>query len=332
MQKNPLISVIMPVYNGEKYLREAIESILNQTYTDFEFIILNDGSTDTTEEIILSYDDPRMVYVKNEKNLQIVKTLNKGIALAKGKYVARMDADDLSFPERFEVQIKFLEKNKDIDICGTYIKFFGKKYGIQKYPTSHEEIKVNLLFNAALAHPSVMARRSFFIENAYEENYNKAEDYALWVKTIDKYRFANIPSVLLAYRNHEYQTDKNYQVGKANKSRAIMLALFGDDITQQDLFILHKIATYQYVPTKRVEKLYFKLLDSNLQKKIYDQVLLGTELFKRYRSMMDAHTNKGLKHFFDFFTSALNSLDSPMLKYQLKFFIKCLLRYSSEQQ
>jgi len=115
----PAVSVVMPVYNGEKYLRESIDSILNQTYTDYEFIIVNDGSNDKTEEIILSYNDNRIRYIKNEKNLQIVKSLNRGIELAKGRYIARMDADDISLPRRFEKQITFMENNLEIGVCGT---------------------------------------------------------------------------------------------------------------------------------------------------------------------------------------------------------------------
>ena len=107
----PLVSVLMAVYNGEKYLLEAIESILNQTYTNFEFLIINDGSTDSTEEIILSYSDQRIRYIKNEQNLKLIASLNKGLDLAKGKYIARMDADDISLPDRLEKQVNFLERN-----------------------------------------------------------------------------------------------------------------------------------------------------------------------------------------------------------------------------
>lgn len=156
-----MISVVMPVYNGEKYLREAIDSILNQTCTDFEFIILNDASTDETEEIILSYDDPRITYARNETNLQIANTLNKGIALAKGKYIARMDADDISLPERFERQIKFMEDNPDIDVCGCSMKTFGMQNVIYRVPKTHDEIMVKLLCGFALAHPTIMGKRSF---------------------------------------------------------------------------------------------------------------------------------------------------------------------------
>ena len=117
----PVISVIMPVYNTkEKFLREAVESILNQTFTDFEFIIINDGSDSITEDIILSYKDLRIKYLKNEQNLGIVQSLNKAVKTAKGKYIARMDADDISMPHRLEKQYEFMENHPQCGVCGTY--------------------------------------------------------------------------------------------------------------------------------------------------------------------------------------------------------------------
>ena len=120
------ISVLMPAYNAEKYIGEAIESILNQTYKDFEFIIINDGSIDRTEDIILSYDDPRIIYLKNKENSGIVASLNNGLKQAKGQYVARMDADDISLPTRFEKQLQYMESNQHIFVLGTSLILFGE--------------------------------------------------------------------------------------------------------------------------------------------------------------------------------------------------------------
>src|SRR4051812_30773328 len=128
--KNPKISVVMPVLNGEKYLREATESILNQTFKDFEFIIINDGSTDRTEEIIQSFADPRIVYIKNEKNVGLSRVFNQGIRAAQGTYIARMDADDISLLHRFEKELEYLENNPKIDIVGSAMMIIdaeGKK-------------------------------------------------------------------------------------------------------------------------------------------------------------------------------------------------------------
>ena len=224
-----MISVIMPVYNGEKYLRDAIESILNQTYTDFEFIILNDGSTDKTEEIILSYDDQRIVYVKNTTNLQISKTLNKGIDLAKGKYIARMDADDISLLERFERQIEFMEKYTEVGICGTYIETFDEEKSVWRVPLSHRDILCRMIFDSCLMHPSVMMRKSVLdmLPIVYREEFNKAEDYDLWVRLALLTNFANLKEVLLKYRIRNIRDNrkqyKNEQAQKANIIRGNLI-------------------------------------------------------------------------------------------------------------
>lgn len=148
---NELISVILPVYNGEKYLKEAIESILNQTYTNFEFIIIDDGSKDSSLEIIKEYEkeDERIVAVSRE-NKGLIATLNEGIEKAKGKYIARMDQDDISLPNRFEEQLKIMENDKEIVVCGSWINVFGenRKEKISKYFQYDKEIKANLIMSS----------------------------------------------------------------------------------------------------------------------------------------------------------------------------------------
>jgi len=204
----PMISVLMPVFNGEKYLREAIESILNQTYGDFEFIILNDGSTDKTEEIIVSYDDPRIVYVKNEENLGIVGTLNKGISLAKGKYIARMDADDISLPNRFEKQIAFLEQHLECSVVFSTVLSVNSKGELllMQWQDDREciaegEIKKALPKKNVLAHPAAMARSEVFKAYHYDGRSKHAEDYNLWLRLVSEgYRLCKVVEPLLKYR------------------------------------------------------------------------------------------------------------------------------------
>lgn len=217
----PLVSVIMPVYNGAKYLREAIDSILSQTLNDFELIIINDGSTDESETIIQSYSDPRIVYLKNEINSKICVTLNKGLNAARGKYIARMDCDDIAVPERLAVQSKYLEKHNDIGIVGSDIIVFGK--GITEYrfnyPSDKDECKAGLLFFTCFAHPAVMMKseiiRKFQIQ--YNEEYLGLEDYELWWRLSGYCEVANIRQPLLRYRKHYAQETQN--VSKETKSK-----------------------------------------------------------------------------------------------------------------
>lgn len=196
-----MISVIMPVYNTEEYLAEAIESVLNQTYGDFEFIIINDGSVDSSLEIIEDYmrQDGRIVCI-NKENGGVASALNEGLRAAKGKYIVRMDSDDVSYPDRFEKLVSFMEKNSQVDICGSWALENGKK--IMKTPVNNEEIKLYMLFFSPFIHPTVIIRKSFLDKNKLEYNRVVAEDYDLWVRCVNIATFANIPEGLLMYRVH----------------------------------------------------------------------------------------------------------------------------------
>lgn len=224
------ISALMPVYNTEEeYLRESIESILNQTFTDFEFIVINDGSTNNSEDVILSYKDNRIKYVKNEHNLGLIKTLNKGLELAQGEYIARMDADDISLPERFEKQIKFLEENTHIGVLGTWYEWFPKQRVMESF-AENENIKECLLtMHNEIGHPTVMLRKSVVDEFniRYDENALYVEDYALWLSLVDKVGFANIPEVLLKYRRHSNSICKNNEIKQNLNCQKIMFEAQG---------------------------------------------------------------------------------------------------------
>lgn len=201
----PKISVVMSVYNGEKFLKESVSSILNQTYRDFEFIIIDDGSTDSSLEILRDFkkEDSRIKLVSRE-NKGLTRSLNEGIKLAQGEYIARMDSDDISMPERFEKQIAFLEKNKDIALCGTWainIDENGNEIGKYKTPIMSKEIKKTILFHNPFIHPSVMIRKEI-INNigVYNEKIKYAQDYEYWLRVIKKNKVANLDDFLLKYR------------------------------------------------------------------------------------------------------------------------------------
>ncbi len=206
-----MVSVLMPVYNGEKHLRDAINSILNQTYTNFEFIIINDGSTDSSKEIILSYNDPRIVYVENEKNMGLSATLNKGIDLCTAEYIARMDCDDIAKESRFAKQVAFLDANTDVGIVGSFVKVIGSSI-IYRFPLKTEEIKVELLLRSVLQHPSVMIRKSLLnqFDLRYDINYRYSQDYDLWARAVQYFPIYNLEEILLEYREHEQQMGATY--------------------------------------------------------------------------------------------------------------------------
>ena len=208
----PKVSVILPAYNAEKYIKEAIDSIWSQTFRDFELIVINDCSKDSTEKIILSYNDPRLVYVKNEENLGVAGTLNKGLKLAKGQYIARMDADDISLPQRFEKQVAYLDSHGQVAVLGTGIQHFGEGIPTKCWVLSHnpEQMKIDLLFACGLAHPSIMMRTDVIRAlGGYDMAFEGLEDYELWCRVAQEHQVTTLPEVLFRYRVHPGQVTKN---------------------------------------------------------------------------------------------------------------------------
>jgi len=205
--KIPELSVLMSVYNDSRYISEAINSILNQSFQDFELVIMNDGSTDTTEEIILSFNSPKIKYVASNDNKGLAVRLNEGIQHCKGNYIARMDADDISLPNRFELQVAFLKRHKEYVLVGSaYYKIVDEdNKGIRKQVPEYSKLKTKLLFGNNIAHPSVMFNKKIWLESNsfYDETYRYAQDYELWTRLILKYKMANLKEPLILYRRYE---------------------------------------------------------------------------------------------------------------------------------
>ena len=212
MNKNicgPAVSVLMSVYNGEDYLVSAVDSVLGQTYRDFEFIIIDDASTDSTADILNMFakKDNRIRFIKNKYNIGLTKSLNNGLKLARGRYIARMDADDISLPQRFEKQIDFLEQNRNVLLCGAYFDSIPssckKKSDIRHLPP--EEVYVNLFFENCIPHPSITMRREVFEKYNlfYDESLRYTQDYEYWTRIAEVGDIVKYPEVLLEYRFHE---------------------------------------------------------------------------------------------------------------------------------
>ena len=202
--KSPKISVLMPVYNAEKFLKEAIDSILNQTFKDFEFLIINDASTDNSKKISLFYKDPRIKYFENKKNLGVAKTLNKGLRLAKGKYIARMDADDISLPNRFKLQYEKLKIDRNLVIIFSdfdWVNEKGNYHSTYRLASSPEEIFYELQFRNCLGHPTVIFNKEIIVNEfgGYDEKY-EAEDNDLWLRVSKKYKIVKLNKVLMKVR------------------------------------------------------------------------------------------------------------------------------------
>lgn len=192
------ISVILSVRN-QKYLTDAVKSILNQTYRNFEFIIVNDGPIS-----LIIPKDPRILIINNHKNLGLTKSLNKGLKKAKGEYIARIDADDISYPNRFEEQISYLEKNPNIALVGSWVNLINdnnKLIKLKKLPTSYHQIKSNLIKANQFYHPTLMIRKNVLDKlGFYDEKFVYSQDYELVLRIASKYPVSNISKPLLDYR------------------------------------------------------------------------------------------------------------------------------------
>lgn len=227
-----LISIILPCYNAERFLKECIESILTQTYKNWELIIIDDGSKDATSRIIQSFKDSRIRYFKNNKNLGIVKSLNKGIKNAQGKYIARIDADDKMRPDRLYKQIHFLSKNLEYAIVGSthcIINEHGFVKSYYSYPQSNEEVQFFKNFINPFSHPSVMIRKEIFNEFSYNLDFPYCEDYNLWFNILEKYKGYNLPEALTEYRIH----GDNISIQKSKQQKENTIALIVDNLEKQ---------------------------------------------------------------------------------------------------
>lgn len=264
--QNPLVTVFIPVYNCEDYIGECLDSILGQTYENIEVLLVNDGSTDRSVEVINAYSDPRIRLIENEKNMGIPYTRNVGLEEAKGQYMAIMDSDDIAMPNRVEKQVKFMEQNPDIDAVGTYyIKFIGNKtQKITTKFTSPEEVKAMLLFFDPIANPSSMVRLESL--KKYNLKYNPdhfvSQDYGLWAQLSKYGKLAIMPEFLLKYRfGHENITKKSKR-DKAEKRKKIinsihedLLQFYGINLTEDEMDVFNELFSYNYGAIKNISSI-----------------------------------------------------------------------------
>ncbi len=273
-EHRPKISVIMPFYNVEHFLAEAIKSILDQTFSDFEFIIINDASTDGSEKIVKNYlADQRIVYLKNEKNQGIVHNLNLGLRIAQADIIARMDGDDISEPTRLEEQFNFLNQNSDITVVGCFVKIIdekGKQIDQRTKPTNPDIIKEKLIFYSPLVHPSTMFRKKAIQEaGEYRQEYLYVEDIDLWYRLVySGHQISNVAKFLFRYRYHSKST--------AHQSTANAIKAFK----------LRK---------ETIKKFHLKL---NFKEKllIYSQLIIGVSLSGRQRQLLEGLYKKIFYH------------------------------------
>lgn len=267
----PIVSILMPVYKTAPYLREAMDSMLSQTFTDFELIVLDDCSPDNAEEILDSYTDPRIVRYKGKKNAGLSNVLNVGIGMARGKYIARMDSDDLSMPERLQIQVDYLEAHPDIDLVSVGMQLFGAKDEVWLREQDPEKVKIIALFHSPILHASSMWRRDSFEKHGlrFRQEMVPAEDYDLWTRALVKgLRLVNLRQVLYKYRIHPEQattqTDKTTSKSRMVQQNYLASTLPSLSEKRRNLF-----------PDKL-----WPVFFANLRSRFFNGVLLAQRLYK----------------------------------------------------
>ncbi len=278
MENNPLCSIVMSVYNGNGFLSNAIDSILQQTYKNFEFIIINDASTDHSLKTIQAYNDNRIIIINNDKNIFLAASLNKGIKISKGKYIVRMDADDISMPDRLEKQVKYMERNPNIGISGTCSEIIGHGSGFSKYEQESNRIKYNLLFECHLLHPTIIIRNDLIKEHQlyYDESFRKNQDYELFVRAINITDYGNLPDYLIKYR----QTVENVKRVAYNQNENILniqkqlFIKLGIEITENEISLYKSINLQLYNQSPdfvyQTHSLLKKMVDSNKKTLLFE--------------------------------------------------------------
>lgn len=268
---SPVVSILMPVYKTAPYLREAMDSILSQTFTDFELIILNDCSPDNADEILDTYTDSRIVRYKGEKNVGLSNILNVGIRMARGKYIARMDSDDLSMPDRLQIQVDYLDTHPGIDLVSVGMQLFGAKEEKWIRERNPDKVAIEALFHSPILHASSMWRRERFEENdlRFRQEMVPSEDYDLWTRAMVKgLRLVNLPLVLYRYRIHLAQATTRTDL-TAEKDRIVQ-----QNYLRETLPILSK-KNREAFPDKL-----WPVFCANLWTGFFDRTLLGQRLYK----------------------------------------------------
>ncbi|MCF6129916.1 glycosyltransferase [Flavobacterium sp. AS60] len=295
---SPQLSVLLPVYNCENYIKDCIDSVLNQTFSDFELLIIDDKSTDSTVKIIQQFKDDRIKLTVKEKNSGYTNSLNWGIDQAKGKYIARMDGDDICMLNRFERQFNFLESNPDVILCGTSIQLIGATVEHRQPPT-HEEIIVKLCFETCFFHPTIMGPKQTFVENKYDSSFEPAEDYELWTRLASKGKLANISEILLEYRVHLNQISKtksNIQSDNAFQCKLRMLSNLNvlDSFTKEQIKItLDEYSNYTNADCKNSLRFFDFLVKRNKEVQFFDQELLIEKVTAKRISFLKRYFEKG---------------------------------------
>jgi len=331
---DPEATVLMPVWNGEKYIRDAVESILCQTRGDYEFIIIDDGSTDGSAGIVSSFTDARIRFLRHEHHAGLAQRLNEGLDMARGAFVARMDCDDISLPARLEKQLHLLRSSPETGVCGTWVQTIGSTHAtVWQYPVGHDAIKAGMIFGPALAHPTVMLRSDTLRRHRlrYSTDCEAAQDYEFWMRCIRHTRFANIPEVLLRYRLHEQQRGKTHKGRQIDTLHRVWDGLFdslGAQPGEAERTVHEALALWRFEPgpefLHRATAWLEKLCRCNRQSGMFAEPVFSQVLAGRWLELLRHSTGTGaLKAFV---RSPLRGCLRLGRRQKLAFALRCIVK------
>jgi glycosyltransferase involved in cell wall biosynthesis len=329
----------MPVYNGEKFLKDAIDSILCQTFSDFELLIINDGSKDNSAKIVNSYSDSRIRFLENSFNLGLAGAKNRGIKEAQGKYIAWLDCDDISLPTRLEKQVNVLENDHSIGLCGTWVKTFGGNSTSEwRYPINPDYLRCRMIFDNPFTISSIMVRRRLLLslDKYFDLEFPPAEDYELWERLSKVSRVSNIPEILTRYRFHGQQTSHSQdgiikQKISVWKIQLKQLNELGINPSDQEKDLHLKIGVGWFFERSRTavlasERWLSILKEANAEHKKYPEPDFSNVLGDRWFSVCSSATALGLWTWKTFRQSQLGKNNTIKSFSIIKFFIKCMIR------
>ncbi|WP_310556095.1 glycosyltransferase family 2 protein [Flavobacterium sp.] len=333
--ETPEISVIMPVFNASKYLKEAIESILNQNLNNFEFIILNDNSTDNSLEIIKEFQliDQRIILIDKKENCGPSKIRNEGIELAKAEFIAFMDADDVAISTRFEKQIAVLKNNDNIGLCGSWFKLFGDNIEDQiiKHYEYHDELKVNFLLECYIGNPTVMLKKSLLKDLRFKNEFRVMGDYELWSRLIQSTEFYNIQEVLVNYRWHQSNITITTNVNRKEIHlliRTNQLSEFGINLNSPNLDCYFLSLEYSERQTPEKIKTIIDcgklLIKKNLELKIFNQFVLEKKINETICKLIVKAKNNNLNFLFYVLKFEFYFFNELKFKHKLKVILKSI--------
>ncbi len=337
MADTPILSVLMPVFNSERFVTEAIESILNQTFKDFEFLILNDHSTDKSLEIINDFGkkDSRIKVFQNEKNLGVVESRNKLINLSKGRYIAWIDSDDIALENRFEKEIKFLEEHPEIGMVGAYpiiIDENGNETGKWLFETDLQKLKIELFFHSPFLSSSVMIRKNCLSQNFYDPRFSVSEDFNLYSKISEHYETANIPEFLVKYRINskglsKSNTEKMEQLSvQVIKEHAERLGIKLEESTIKNLRKSKSVSRIAFEEIAEIEKSLILLKDLLLKNDRFEKTAVNEVIQKYWFETCRKSTHNGLKILSIFSKSPL-FCKKLSLRDNCRLFVRALIKF-----